>query len=79
MDDSQHVDLILHDAINYAIGVFDQLADVFSLILGDFPAEKRLCGDLLRASGYSIHHPFGISSRVKGNVFINVCQMPDGI
>ena len=47
MDDGQHIDLILLSAINYAIGFFDQLADVFSFILGDFPAGKRLCGDLL--------------------------------
>ena len=47
MDDGQHIDLILLEAINYAEGFFDQLADVFSFILGDFPSGKRLCGDLL--------------------------------
>ena len=79
MDNSQYVNLILLKAINYAIGFFDQFADVFSFILGYFTAGKRLSGDLLRALGDPIHHPSGISGGVKGNVFINVCQMLDGV
>ena len=47
MDNGQHVDLILLNAINNAIGFFDQLANVFSFILGHFAAGKWLSGDLL--------------------------------
>ncbi len=47
MDNGQHVDLTLLNAINYAIGFFDQFADVCSFILGHFSAGKWLSGDLL--------------------------------
>ena len=40
MDNGQYVDLILLKAINYAIGFFDQFADVFSFILRYFTAEN---------------------------------------
>jgi hypothetical protein len=46
MDNGQHVDLILLNPINYAIGIFDQLADVFSFLLGHFASGKWLSGDL---------------------------------
>ena len=40
MDNGQHVDLTLLNALNYAIGFFDQLADVLSFIFGHFAARK---------------------------------------
>ena len=47
MYNGEYVDLILLNAINYTIGFFDQLTDVFSFILGHFAAGKWLSGDLL--------------------------------
>ncbi len=61
MDNSQYVDLILLKAINYAIGFFDQFADVFSFILGYFTTRKWLSGDLLRAMSDPIYHSSGVS------------------
>ena len=79
MDNSQYVDLILLKAINNAIGFFDQFANVFSFILRHFATGKWLGGDLLRALGDPIHHSLSIGGGVKGDVFVNVCQMLDGI
>ena len=69
MDNGQYVDLILLKAINYAIGFFDQFADVFSFILGYFTAGKWLSGDLLRALGDPIRHSSGLSGGITDIVY----------
>jgi hypothetical protein len=38
----QHVDLVLFYAADNPVGFFDQLADIFGLVLGDHAARIRL-------------------------------------
>jgi hypothetical protein len=49
-DNSQYIDLILLKAINYAIGLFDHFADIFSLVLGYLTTGKWFGGDLFGAA-----------------------------
>jgi len=55
VDDGQHVDLILFDAVDDPVGLFDQLADIFGLVLGHHAARKGVAGDLGRAPGDPVH------------------------
>jgi hypothetical protein len=64
VDDGEHLDAIRFDAVNDAIGLFDELADIFRVIFGHFAAGKGVVGDLFGAASDAVHHPAGIGRRV---------------
>lgn len=79
VDDAQNVYLIRPYPVDDAVGLFDDLPDIFCFILWNFTALEGAIGDLFGTASDFVHRPFFIHRGVEGNVFIDVEQVIDGV
>lgn len=67
VDHRHNVNLVWFDVVNNAVGAFYYFANSINIIFRNLAAREWEICDLLRSSGYAIHHTLGVLRRVQCN------------